>query len=74
MSIYYNWPHGFDRPFEPNAYEDELGEDGELMDEEGQSRLKLKVIISIDFIFFYYSHFCNLQFLAAGELADKWAM
>lgn len=30
------------RPFDPNFYEDELDED-EILDEEGRTRLKLKV-------------------------------
>ena len=34
------------RPFDPNFYEGELDED-EVLDEEGRTRLKLKVCLSI---------------------------
>ena len=37
------------RPFDPAVYEDEIEED-ELLDEEGRTRLKLKVLFSAQYV------------------------
>ena len=35
------------KPFDSETYEDEIEEDGELLDEDGRSRIKLKVLASL---------------------------
>jgi hypothetical protein len=45
------------RPFDPTTYEDEVDED-EVMDEEGRTRLKLKVMLM------FFSHACVRTFVS----------